>query len=257
MRNAASDPAAEFRRVNVEGTRLLLEESIRAGVRTFVFFSSVKAMTESSDEILTEATPPQPTDPYGCSKLEAERVVSELAEAAGISAPILRLPLVYGPGMRANVLELFRVVDRGVPLPFGSVRNSRSLVYVGNVVAAVEGVLSAAPHGADVFLVSDSDRVSTPELIRHIGAALDRRVRILSVPVALLRAAGRIGDLGATFTRMPITSPRLERLLGSLAVDSSKLARAVPQWPPYTLKEGLRSTARWFRASANERVFRA
>jgi len=256
-RNTASDPAAEFQRVNVEGTRLLLEESIRAGVRTFVFFSSVKAMTEGSDEILTETTPPQPTDPYGCSKLEAERVVSELAEAAGISAPILRLPLVYGPRMRANVLELFRMIDRGIPLPLGSVRNYRSLVYTGNVVAAVKGILSAAPRGAEVFLVSDSERVSTPELVRHIGAALGRRVRILPVPVALLRAAGRIGDLGAALAHMPMISPRLDRLLESLAVDSSKLVRAVPQWPPYTLNEGLQSTARWFRASASERVIRA
>ena len=177
----ASDPLAEFRRVNVDGTRLLLEDAIAAGITRFLLISSIKAMGESNDEPWTEATPPQPADPYGISKLEAEMVVREMAQQAGIHAPILRLPLVYGAGMRANMLRLFRAVDRRLPLPFGAVRNRRSLIYCGNVVAAIHAALVCEKAADQLFLVSDGRDLSTPELIRAIAKELGRPAILLPV----------------------------------------------------------------------------
>jgi nucleoside-diphosphate-sugar epimerase len=247
MRDAAAEPLAEFRRVNVEGTRAVLEEAIRAGARRFVFASSVKALGEGGDAVLTDDTPPAPADPYGVSKLEAERVVRELADAARVHAPILRFPLVYGPGVRANFLRLLQLIDRGVPLPFGLVRNRRSALYAGNAAAAVVAALESPAAARGTFLVSDGDDVSTPELVRRIARALGRPARLLPVPPALFAAGGRVGDLLARLVPFPLTSAAVHRLLGSLAVDSSRLARLTGFAPPFTVEQGLAATAAWYR----------
>ncbi len=250
MSDQATDPWAEYRRTNVDGTRLLLEESLAVGVRRFVFFSTVKALGESTDTPWTEQTHPAPTDPYGISKLEAEQVVRELATAGRMAATVLRLPLAYGPGMKANMLRLFEVVDRGIPLPMGGVRNRRSLVFAGNVAAAVERVLATPAAAGETFFVSDGHDVSTPELIRAIAQALGRPARLVSVPPLLFRAAGRLGDLLAPLVRLPVSSAVVARLFGSLVVDSSKLARVIGFRPPFSLDEGLRLTAEWYRRRA-------
>jgi nucleoside-diphosphate-sugar epimerase len=248
MGDRTADSAAAYEQVNVEGTRVLLQEAIAAGVRTFVFISSVKAVGESTATPWTEDAVPAPGDPYGRSKLEAERVVRTMADGAGIAAPILRLPLVYGPGMKANMLRLFQAVDRGWPLPLGSISNRRSLLYVGNLVAAIEAVASDPNAGRETFFVSDGQDLSTPELIREIGLALDRRVRLIAVPQALFRAAGRAGDGMARVLRWPVTTAALDRLFGSLVVDSSKLRQVTGFVPPFTVREGLRATAAWYKA---------
>ena len=238
--------AAAFRAVNVEGTRTLLREAISAGARNFVFFSSVKAVGEESDTPWTEATPPAPSDAYGATKLEAEAVVRSLAGRAGVHAPILRLPLVYGPEMKANALRLFQLVDRGVPLPLGSVRNRRSLLFTGNLMAALFASLES-PAGSDTFFVSDAEDLSTPELVRLIARSLGRRARLVPVPVGLLRMAGRVGDVVARAGPFPLTTAAIDRLVGSLSVDSSKLTRLTGYSPPYSVAEGLRITAEWYR----------
>jgi nucleoside-diphosphate-sugar epimerase len=248
MRDAAADPLAEFRRVNVEGTRALAEAAGRAGATRFVFASSVKAMGESAPRPWTEADPPAPVDPYGVSKLEAERALFAAAAAHGMRAAALRLPLVYGPGVRANFLRLMQLADRGVPLPLGGVRNVRSLAYVENVAAAVLSVLGS-DDASGAFFVSDQDDVSTPELIRRIARALGRPARLLPVPPALFRAAGRVGDVAARIVPFPLTTAAVDRLLGSLAVDSSRLTRLAGYRPPFTLAEGIGRTAAWYRAS--------
>lgn len=248
MRDAASDPLAEFRAVNVEGTRRLAREAAAAGVRTFVFASSVKAMGEMSPASgpWTEATPPAPADPYGVSKLEAEAALA--AEAAGgMRAAVLRLPLVYGPGVKANMLRLFQLVDRGVPLPLGGIRNRRSLLFVGNAADAVRAVL-AAPDAAGVFLVSDGEDLATPELVRRIGRALGRPARLLPVPEALFRAAAAAGDVVSRAVPFPFTRAAADRLLGSLAVDSGRLRRMAGWTPPFTVDDGLSRTAEWYRS---------
>lgn len=250
MRDAARDPLAEFRRVNVEGTRTLLQEAASAGVRRFLFVSSVKAMGESTgDAPWTEEMPAHPVDPYGISKWEAEGVVRTLADSAGIHAPILRLPLVYGPGVRANMLRLMQMVDRGMPLPFGLVQNRRSLAYAENVAAAVVAALGASAASRETFLVSDGQDLSTPELVRAIARALGRKARLVPVPPALFRAAGRAGDVVSRIAPFPLTTPAVDRLLGSLAVDSSKLRRVTGFVPPFSVEEGLARTAAWYRGA--------
>jgi nucleoside-diphosphate-sugar epimerase len=241
----AADDAAAFRAVNVDGTRALLAAAIAAGARDFAFASTVKAVGESGDGVWTEETPPAPVDAYGRTKLEAEAAVREAAHRHGLHAPILRLPLVYGPGMRANALRLFDLVDRGVPLPLGRVRNARSVLFVGNFVAALEAVLGHEA-GNDLFFVSDGPAVSTPDLVRAIARSLGRPTRLVPVPVSLLRVAARGGDLVARAVPFPLTSANVDRLVGSLSVDSSKLERTVGFHPPHTLEAGLAVTAAWY-----------
>lgn len=248
IRETAADPLAEFRRVNVEGTRTLMEEALRAGARRFVHASTVNAMGEGGGAVLADDTPPTPADPYGVSKLEAEGVVRELTAAAGAHAAILRFPLVYGPGVDANFLRLLQTVDRGVPLPFGLVGNRRSLLYVENAAAAVATALESPAAAGETFLVSDRDDVSTPELVRRVARALGRPARLVPFPPALFALGGRIGDLLARAAPFPLTSADVHRLLGSLAVDSSRFGRLTGFTPPFTMEEGLAATAAWYHA---------
>jgi nucleoside-diphosphate-sugar epimerase len=255
MDERSADPAAAYQRVNVEGTRVLLDEAIRAGVRCFVFISSVKAVGETTSTPWTEDVLPAPVDPYGRSKLEAEQVVRAMANSAGIDAPILRLPLVYGPGMKANMLRLFQAVERGWPLPLGSVGNRRSLLYAGNLVAAIEAAAAEPNAGRETFFVSDGQDLSTTELVREISVALGRPARLVPVPPALFRAAGRAGDVLRTFMPFPLTTAALDRLFGSLQVDSSHLREVTGFRPPYTVPQGLRATAEWVRSGGVRSCF--
>ena len=249
MRETTPDPLSAFRRDNVEGTRSVLEEAGRAGVARVVFASTVKAVGESNLEPWNESVVPRPVDPYGISKLEAEEVVRDLAQRFGFSAAILRLPLLYGPGMKGNMLRLFRLVERGVPLPLGGIRNRRSLAFVGNVAAAILAILRSDPPAAGTFFLSDGRDLSTPELLRLIARSLDRQARLLPVSPALFRIAGRAGDLVSRVAPVPLTSAAVDRLLGSLSVDSGALTRATGFRPPYTVEEGLRTTAEWYRGA--------
>jgi len=238
-----------FRKVNVEGTRSVLEAAVASGVRDLVFVSTVKVMGETSDEPWTENMRPAPVDPYGATKLEAEQLVREYSRRAGLHAPIVRPPLVYGPGMRANALRLFRAIDRGLPLPLGGIRNRRSFLYVGNLTAALLGTL-ASENGNDTFFVSDCQDLSTTELATAVGRALGRPARLARLPMPLLKAAGRIGDQLGRVAPFPLNSPAVARLTGSLAVDCSKLSRLTGYLPPFSMEEGLRLTAEWYHAVA-------
>jgi len=235
MRESAADPLAEFRRANVESTSVLGEEAGGAGVRQLVLASTVKAVGEGNSRAWTEDTPPAPADPYGTSKLEAERAVREAAQRRGTRAAVLRFPLVYGPAVKGNMLRLFALVDRGVPLPFGSVANRRSMLYVGNLVAAVRAVLESPLDGTETFFVSDGRDLSLPALIQMIGAALGKPARLLPVPPSLLR--------------LVLPAAEEERLIGSLTVDGSKLSRMTGYRAPHSVEEGLRVTADWYRTT--------
>jgi UDP-4-keto-D-QuiNAc 4-reductase len=242
------NPESECRRLNVEGTRAVLEESVAAGVSRFVFISSVKAVMDESETMLDETTPPRPHDAYGETKLEAERVVRVIARREGIHAPVLRLPLVYGPGIKSNMLRLFSAVNRGLPLPLGSVRNRRSFVHVDNVVEAIRAVLRTPAAGDETFFVSDGVDLSTPELVRRIATALGTRARLLKVPVSVLQAAGGTGHLLSRIIRFHYTSDSLNALIGSLFVDISKLRQMTGYSPPVSVDEGLSQTAAWLHA---------
>lgn len=246
MREAATDPLAEFREANVELTRRVVAACRRAGVGRFVLASSVKAVGERFERPITEAQAPAPEDAYGRSKLEAEAVVAAAAADGALWAPVLRFPLIYGPGVRANMRALFGLVARGVPLPFGAVRNRRSYLYVENAASAVVAVLEHEGRGAPPFFVSDGVDFSTADLVRAIAAALGRRARLVHVPVPLLRGAARIGDAAAWLLSAPRPSAMLSRLIDSLAVDAGQLRRTVGWDPPVTAEAGLEATASWY-----------
>ncbi len=204
----------ELHRVNVEGTLAQAQAAAASGARRFVYLSSAKAAA--------------PGDAYGHAKRIAEQ---GLVATAGLEPVILRPPLVYGPRVKANFLALMRAIDRGWPLPLASVRNRRSLVYVGNLCDAILRCLSDAPAGR-IYPVSDGAPVSTPALCRALGAALGRRARLLPFPPGLLRLW-----------------PGAARLVESLEVDDRALREELDWRAPFTFEEGLRHTAEWYRAS--------
>ncbi len=252
LAHAADDPRVSddaYEAVNASAVRHLAAQAAVGGVRAFVFLSSSKVLGEESPPggAWTEETAPDPHDAYGRSKLRAEQALLALAGSARLRALILRPPVVYGPGVRANILELFGLVARGVPLPLGAVRNCRSLLYVGNLVDAVLFVLRREDVPSGVYHVSDGDDVSTAELVRRVAAALHRRAWLVAVPPSLLALGGRAGDLIARLSggRFPLTSAGVTRLTAWHVLDGSRL-RALGWRPSSTMAEGLRETARWY-----------
>ena len=235
------EPGAEaldiYRQTNVEGSRALTEAAAAAGVRQFVFLSSIKAVGErSGGKGLTEQTEPAPEDAYGLSKLEAEKAI-RAAAGGRMSLTILRPPLIYGPGVRANFLKLLAACEARRPLPLAGIQNQRSLVFVGNLAHAIAECIDRPEAAKGVFHIADSEPVSTPGLIRAIGRALGRRQRLFPAPKAVLRIAGSI-----TARRSAV-----DRLLGSLVVDGSRFRSALRWTPPYDFKAGLAETADWYR----------
>jgi UDP-N-acetyl-alpha-D-quinovosamine dehydrogenase len=252
MRDAEHSALATYRVANVGLTRTALQAAAEAGCRTFLLASSVKAVGERSLTPWTEDTPAAPADPYGQSKLEAEQLVALEGPSLGIRTIILRFPLIYGPGVGANMLRLFRLVDRGVPLPFGAIRNRRSLLFVGNAARAIELGLGAAENKSVLYFVSDGQDLSTPELVRVMAQELGRPARLLSVPPALFRLAGWAGDALAPLIPTALTSSAVQRLLDSLQVNIGRIREQLGFDPPYTVEEGIRLTAAWYRSSAEE-----
>lgn len=241
MREGAADALALYRRVNVEGTLALARQAAASGVRRMVFLSSVKVNGESTvmGRPFTESNAPRPLDPYGVSKLEAEEALLALGRSSGMEVVVIRPPLVYGPGVKANFASMMAWLYRGVPLPLGSVRNLRSFVALDNLVDLI--VLSAGHPAAagEVFLVSDGEDLSTTDLLLRMGRALGSPARLVPVPVGMMRRVAGLfgrGDMA-------------DRLFGSLQVDGSK-AREVLGWRPVvSVDEGLRLAAEGFLGS--------
>lgn len=235
MHDTEADPLAAYRRSNVEGTLHLARAAVQAGCRRLVFISSIKVNGESTvaGQPFSEASPPAPCDPYGISKLEAEQGLFALARETGLEVVVVRPPLVYGPGVKANFRAMMGWLQRGVPLPFGAIDNRRSLVGLDNLA---DLVVCCATHPAaanQVFLAGDGEDLSTTELLRRAAHALGRPARLLSVPAAWISAAARMLGRQSLATR----------LCGSLQVDTAK-ARTLLGWrPPDTVDEGLRKTA--------------
>ncbi|HEX3498839.1 MAG TPA: NAD-dependent epimerase/dehydratase family protein [Stellaceae bacterium] len=247
--DAKADPAT-FTRVNSAGTQRLAEAASRAGIARFVFLSSVKVNGDASnDRPFRESDPPHPQDAYARSKWAAEQALAALAATGAPNAlpirpmeiVILRPPLVYGPGAKANFRALVQLCLLGVPLPFGAVDNQRSLIYSGNLADAIGCVLAAPSRpGCRTYLLRDGRDLSTGDLVRGLAAGINREARLPALPPDWLRSALRLIGKGAA----------ADRLLGSLAVDDSRF-RADYAWrPPYTVDEALTITARWFRDAA-------
>jgi nucleoside-diphosphate-sugar epimerase len=240
MHDTSPDPLAEFRRSNVEGTLALARAAAAAGAKRMVFLSSIKVNGEATtDRPFTERDAPAPKDPYGVSKAEAEAGLARVATESGLELVVLRPPLVYGPGVRANFLRLVRLADRGAPLPFGAVDNRRSMVFVGNLADAIVRCVEHPAAAGRTFLVSDGEDLSTSDLIARLAKALGKRATLVPVPPALMRAAARL--LGK--------SAEADRLLGSLRIDSSALRASLAWQPPFTVDEGLAATAAWYRSA--------
>ncbi|MDQ7004664.1 MAG: SDR family oxidoreductase [Ghiorsea sp.] len=234
MDDDAANPLAEFRKVNVDGTLNLAKQAAEAGVKRFVFISSIKVNGET-----TTGKPPfspddtyQTTDPYGLSKLEAEQGLFKLAQETGMEVVVIRPPLIYGPHVKANFKKLMETVYKGIPLPLGAVHNQRSLVALDNLVDFIV-LCTAHPKAAnEVFLISDDEDVSTTQLLQKIGKAVGKPARLIPVPVGLMRFAAKL--LGKADVA--------ERLFGSLQVDSSK-ARELLGWQPVvSMDEQLQKT---------------
>ncbi len=238
----SADALAAYRRINVEATRHLAQQAAAAGVRRFVFLSSIKVNGESTDaNPFTRDDVLQPLDAYGISKREAEDALRRIGADTGMEIVILRPPLVYGPGVKGNFLRLLQAVARGTPLPLASIRNQRSLVYVGNLVDAIITCIDAPAAAGKTWLVSDGEDVSTPALIRKLAAAMGTTPRLLPCPPALLHfVAAMLGKRAAA-----------TRLTGSLAVDSSALREELHWLPRYSLDQGLNATAQWYYQGQN------
>lgn len=236
MRESVSDPLREFERVNVQGTSNLARQAAVAGARRLVFTSSVKVHGEERSVPYGEQDPPAPEGPYAESKWRAEESLRLIAGQTGLEVSIVRPPLVYGEGVGGNFLEMIRWLHKGVPLPFGSLANKRSLVAVDNLV---ELLLLCAQHPAashQAFLVSDGEDLSTTELLRRVARALGRPARLWPAPAWLLtRLAAAVGRDEAA-----------RRLCGSLQVRTDK-ARSVLGWAPIVhVDDALRRTALHF-----------
>lgn len=246
LQEQAADPEAEFLKVNTQGTVNLVKQAIASGVKHFVFISSIGAMTSQTDHILTESFPCQPDTPYGRSKLLAEQQLISLANQSNMSWTILRPPLVYGPGNPGNMERLIKLVKLGLPLPFGKVKNRRSFIFVGNLVDAIASTVNNPKAINQIFLVSDGQDLSTPELIQNIALNLDQPYNLLPVPPSLLKLAGKLGDTAQKLSKksLPLTTSTVDRLLGSLVVDSSHIQKTLNWQPPFKVDWGLEQTLR-------------
>jgi nucleoside-diphosphate-sugar epimerase len=238
LRETATDPADEFRRANVVATEQLALRAARSGVRRFVFLSSVGVNGRDTvpGRPFTESDPPHPHNSYAVSKWEAEQALRAVAAATGLEIAIIRPPLVYGPGVRANFLRLLGLAASGLPLPLASVQNRRSLVGVWNLCDLIVACATHPAAAGETFLVSDQHDLSTPDLIRTVARALGRPARLFPFPVAVLRAAARVVGRG----------DEVDRLVGSLQVDSTKATRLLDWSPRVGVEEGLRRTSAWY-----------
>ena len=227
----------EFHRVNAAGTRRLAEEAAKAGVRRFLYVSTANVNGEQrTPEPFSELDPPAPDDSYARSKLAGEAAVLDVAGKTGMQAVILRPPLIYGPGVRANFLLLLKGCARLPLLPLGGIANRRSLIFVGNFADAIRCCLEHPKAAGQILLVRDGENLSTPELVRRMTHALGRKPSLIPVPTVLLRiVATALGKRQA-----------VRRLLHSLAIDDGKIRRELGWNPPFTVEEGLRETAAWF-----------
>ncbi|WP_395066825.1 UDP-glucose 4-epimerase family protein [Paraburkholderia silvatlantica] len=243
MEDNAADPLVEYRRTNVAGTLQMAEQAAAAGVSRFVFISSIKVNGEATERgrPFLASDSPAPLDPYGVSKMEAEEGLREIARRTGLEVVIIRPPLVYGPGVKANFQSMMRWLDRGIPLPFGDIHNARSLVALDNLVALIVVCISHPAAANETFLVSDDEDLSTTELLRRMGAALGRPARLIPLPAALLQFGARLAGKPAI----------AQRLCGSLQVDISKTKELLAWNPPLSVDEGLRQAAEGYRSEAS------
>ncbi|MBF0466478.1 MAG: SDR family oxidoreductase [Nitrospirae bacterium] len=240
MYETSDSPLQQFSNVNTAGTQRLALQAADAGVRRIIYLSTIKVNGEKTgDKPFTENDKPAPGDPYSISKWEAEQSLSRLAQKSGLEFVIVRPPLVYGAGVKGNFYNLIRLINKGLPLPLASIENKRSLIYLGNLADAVMKCIDHPYAANKTFLVSDGEDLSTPDLIRKLSAALGKPNRLFPFPPALLR-------IGGTIVKRLNT---VQRLTDSLTIDSAKIVNELGWTPPFTVNQGLKETAEWFKNS--------
>ncbi len=235
MRDTTSDPLDAFRQTNVVGTLDLARQAAAAGIKRFIFISSVKVSGEQTalGHPFREDDVPAPQDPYGISKMEAEQGLRVIALRTGMEVVIVRPPLVYGPGVKANFASLMRAVKKGVPLPLGAIHNQRSLIGIDNLVDFLITCVAHPLAANETFLVSDGQDVSVPELVRGLADAMGVKAHLLPIPVSVLQiGASLLGKRDA-----------VNRLCENLQVDIDKARKLLTWTPPISIYEGLRRAA--------------
>jgi len=245
VHDTTSDSLTAYRAINVEGTKRVLRACVQGHVPRFIYISSIKAVGEGSELPYTETDPCAPEDAYGITKREAELAVLEMASKANLYVNIVRPPLVYGPGVKGNFLQLLKLVDRGIPFPLGCTHNARSMVFVGNLTSAIAALLDQPTTKENIFhVVDDGEPLSTKDLVTRLGhLLLGRKVHHIPVPVPLLRLGGGLLGHGG----------EVKRLIGSLTVSGERIKEALNWTPPYTVEEGLTETVNWYRTTVSKR----
>ncbi len=243
MNDVESDPLAVFRKVNVEGTLNLARQAVASGVSRFIFISSIKVNGEGTvpGKPFTADDMPAPLDPYGISKMEAEAGLRDIAAGSNLEVVIIRPVLVYGPGVKANFLNMMRWLDKGIPLPFGSISNRRSLVALDNLVDLIITTTTHPAAANQTFLVSDGEDLSTTQLLRRMATALNKKASLLPIPSVLL-------STGASLLGKKSLS---QRLCGSLQVDIDKTCSLLSWRPLVTVDQALGLTASYYLESKN------
>ncbi len=240
MQDTAENPLVEFQDINLHGTTNLARQAAAAGVRRFLYVSSIKVNGEAtSSHPFSESDTPAPQDPYALSKWQAEEALREISRETGMEIVIVRPPLVYGPGVKANFLSLLRLVDKALPLPLGKIDNRRSMIYVGNLVDALMQCAIHPAAAGQTYLVSDGESFSIGTLVRMLANSLNRPCRLLPIPLSWLKlVSGLLGKKAV-----------LDRLAESLVINDSKIRRDLNWQPPFTVEQGLKATAEWYRAT--------
>jgi nucleoside-diphosphate-sugar epimerase len=228
------ESVSAYRNVNVLGTKCLAEQAAQSGIKGFIFISSVKVNGEGNQRPYTENDIPDPQDIYGESKLEAEGLLLSITAKTGLQTVILRLPLVYGVGVKANFKSLIKLATCGLPLPFKGINNRRSFLYVGNLVDAISTCITHPLAANETFMVSDGEDLSTPDLIGMIAYARKKRANLFYLYPGVLRALSKLLGKGE----------ELEKLTGNLIVDSSKIRKLLGWKPPFTPEQGIQETVR-------------
>ncbi|WP_178091575.1 UDP-glucose 4-epimerase family protein [Halopseudomonas laoshanensis] len=240
MDETAADPLSEFRRANVEGTVALARQAAAAGVERFIFISSIKVNGEGTalGKPYTTLDTPEPLDPYGISKFEAEEALKALAAETAMEVVIIRPVLVYGPGVKANFQSMMSWMNKGVPLPFGAIRNKRSMVALDNLVDLIVICINHPAAANQIFLASDGEDLSTTELLKRTAHALRKPARLVPVPSGLLESAASV--LGKRSVA--------QRLCGSMQVDIQHTCDTLDWKPPVSVDDALKKTADAFLA---------
>ena len=231
-RETQGDPLATYRLMNTAATRRLASLAVQAGAKRFLFLSSigVNGVFTSASQRFNRCDEPNPLEGYAISKWEAEQALWEISAKSGLEVVVVRPPLVYGPGVKGNLARLLKLARLGLPLPLGAVQNKRSLVGLDNLVDLLIRCVDHPAAAGQTFLVSDGEDLSTPDLLRHMAAAMGRSARLFPVPVSLLRLAGSaLGKRG-----------EIDRLVGSLQIDSSHTRQVLGWTPPVSVEEGIR-----------------